>query len=142
MSIEKLYVRLKNYDIMKKLLIPFLFVLCCSFSLQTDSMLDECQQSKVWICSNSACYHKTSSCMEIRNCSKKQTTLDVAQKQGKKACPVCYPQKNTKKSSSSQATKAKKSTTTNNSTTNQATKTKTTTNSSTKSQATKTKKTN
>lgn len=143
MSIEKLhvYVRLKNYKIMKKLIIPFLFVFLCSFSLHTDCMLDECQQSKVWICSNSACYHKTSSCMEIKSCSKTQTTLAIAQKQGKKACPICYPQKNTKKSSSSQATKAKKSTTTNNSTTNQATKTKTTTNSSTKSQATKTKKT-
>lgn len=144
MSIEKLYVRLKNYDIMKKLLIPFLFVLCCSFSLQTDSMLDECQQSKVWICSNSACYHKTSSCMEIKSCSKTQTTLAIAQKQGKKACPICYPQKNTQKSSSSQATKAQKSTTTNSgSTTNQATKTKksTTTTSNTTNQATKTKKT-
>ncbi len=142
--------------IMKKLLIPFLFVLCCSFSLQTDSMLNECQQTKVWICSNSSNYHKSSSCMEIRNCNKTLTTLAVAQKQGKKACPICYPQKNTQKSSSSQAIKAKKSTTTNqatkaktstttnSSTTNQATKTKktTTTNGSTTNQATKTKKTN
>lgn len=122
---------------MKKLVIPFLFVFFCSFSMQTDSMFEECQQSKVWICSNSACYHKTSSCMEIKNCSKTQTTLATAQKQGKKACPVCYPQK----SSSSQATKTQKSTTTNSSTTNQATKTKkSTTSSSTTNQATKTKK--
>lgn len=129
---------------MKKLLIPFLFVFFCSFSMQTDSLEVECQQSKVWICSGSTCYHKTSSCIELKSCKPTQTTLTTAQKQGKKVCPICYPQKNTQKSSNSQATKTKKTTTNSNSTTNQATKTKktTSTNSGTTNQATKTKKTN
>lgn len=119
---------------MKKLFVICSIIALCSFTTKTANTSTE---TKVWICSGSTTYHKSSSCIAIKNCEKAtQVTTATAKNQGKTACGICYPKRKTSTStSSSQATKSTK-------TTNQATKTtkSSTSNQATKTQATKTRK--
>lgn len=121
---------------MKKIFYALGTLLVCSFT--AGYLFSETTQQSVWICSKSTTYHKTPSCIEIKNCTgtKKMISVNEATKAGKTACGICYPQKKSQSATKQQAVKSVKSTSTSNS--QQATKqAKTSTNSS---QATKAKK--
>ncbi len=128
---------------MKKIFFILGTLLACSFT--AGYIFSETNQQSVWICSKSTTYHKTSSCIEIKNCTgtKKMISINEATKAGKAACGICYPQKKSQSTTKQQAVKSTKSTSTTNSNSQQATKqAKASTNSSqaTKQQATKAKK--
>lgn len=103
---------------MKKLVLFLGIALLCSFSLS--SISDSKQQQNVWVCSSSTTYHKSTSCIDMKNCSgaKKSVTITEAKQTGKKACPICYPQKNTTNNQGKKAVKRSKNTTNNNSASN------------------------
>ncbi len=79
---------------MKKLVIFLGIALLCSFTLSSTSICK--QQQNVWICSSSTTYHKSESCIDMKNCTgtKKLVAVSEATKQGKTACGVCFPSKN------------------------------------------------
>ena len=75
---------------MKKSIIAF--VITCSF------VLSSCQQTgtKVYVCTggSSVCYHKTSKCMGLSNCSKsiKKISQENATSD-RNPCKICYKNK-------------------------------------------------
>ncbi|MBR5433728.1 MAG: hypothetical protein IK117_04775 [Bacteroidales bacterium] len=80
---------------MKKLVFILGIALLCSFTISSTSICK--QQQSVWICSSSTTYHKSASCIDMKNCTgtKKHVTVSEATTQGKTACGVCFPAKNT-----------------------------------------------
>jgi len=78
---------------MKKIVSILAIALLCSCAIPY-SLNESSQATYVWVCANSTTYHKTSACLEVKNCanSAQKITLTTAQNQGKKPCGVCYPQ--------------------------------------------------
>lgn len=114
---------------MKKIILFLCVAFLCSFSFSSSTLCEK--QQSVWVCSNTATYHKTSSCIDIKNCrgTKKLVSMSEATKAGKTACGICYPQKKSSSASSSttqQATAKKqaKKTTTNTTPSNSSSTTK------------------
>lgn len=97
---------------MKKLIITLGVALLCSFTISSKTICK--QQQNVWVCSNTTTYHKSSSCIDVQNCTETKTlvTLSEAKSQGKTACGVCFPQKGSAQDpQKKQATKRTKQTT-------------------------------
>ena len=81
---------------MKKIISILVIALLCSCAIPS-SLNESSQTTYVWVCANSTTYHKTSSCLEVKNCANtsQKITLTAAKNQGKKPCGVCYPQQKT-----------------------------------------------